>query len=580
MTSNDNFTYKDAVLEIPKWFEPGWFKLVLHSFNIKSNKFVIKFIPCTEKDDIIVDICTNVPEFRNKIREKLLERELDDKDILSSIYKTLNSNSEKFLPISMGKTHKEKETKLNSPIFTYKFTREQKLYESIIINGNSHFISVDNLQLELTGELDSDSEHPIRPMPFSDYPYPPYVFENKEEIERYISLIHSKRITIEKLFALIRAEIEKFIVHHDFVLDFITALIIFSYFQDSFSTVPYTLFVSDNGNGKTVVGNFFEMLAYRVVNMTDPTTANIFRVFGTLQAGQCSLVMDEAEKIDTNDDMMSILKNGYENGKLVQRIDLSGIQRHYHTFGVKIMAAERIPNPVIAKGVLDRTFIISNFKGKPQLDIKEVKNVRNSRNLRIKKMLMEVRKILLIYRLVNFGSTFPDIEIGLDGRSKELCKPILQIFYKTNLQERIENVMERLIKEKLKRKENSIETPLLEVVLDLFNKYENGVFPFVEIWEMFIKKVDGKLNFSNPTEFDSDLYGKVHKKRISHILRNKFGATDPPVRNSKITYLYFESREKIQLFLNDYRNLPIKIKCIEKTNESNESNEFDIEKMF
>ncbi|WP_458719204.1 hypothetical protein [Candidatus Nitrosocosmicus sp. R] len=37
------------------------------------------------------------------------------------------------------------------------------------------------------------------------------------------------------------------------------------------------------------------------------------------------------------------------------------------------MLAERSPTPFHAKGVLDRTFIISNYKGRPQLDIKETK---------------------------------------------------------------------------------------------------------------------------------------------------------------------------------------------------------------
>ena len=75
------------------------------------------------------------------------------------------------------------------------------------------------------------------------------------------------------------------------------------------------MFVSDNGSGKSTIGNVFEFLGYRCVNMTDPTTANLFRIFGTIEAGQCTLVLDEAEKIDQDKDMMSILKTGYETVK-------------------------------------------------------------------------------------------------------------------------------------------------------------------------------------------------------------------------------------------------------------------------
>ena len=110
------------------------------------------------------------------------------------------------------------------------------------------------------------------------------------------------------------------------------------------------MFVSDNGSGKSTIGNVFECFGYRCVNMTDPTTANIFRIFGTLEPGQCTLVLDEAEKIDQVQEMMSILKSGYENGKKVQRINPFGKQEHFQTYGLKIMLAEELPIPQWLKG--------------------------------------------------------------------------------------------------------------------------------------------------------------------------------------------------------------------------------------
>jgi hypothetical protein len=64
-------------------------------------------------------------------------------------------------------------------------------------------------------------------------------------------------------------------------------------------------------------------------------------------------------------EMMSILKTGYANGKKVPRVNLNtNKQEHFHTFGLKVMLAERSLNPIVAKGVLDSTFVISNFKGR------------------------------------------------------------------------------------------------------------------------------------------------------------------------------------------------------------------------
>ncbi|HXS59285.1 MAG TPA: hypothetical protein VN703_00535 [Candidatus Sulfopaludibacter sp.] len=69
--------------------------------------------------------------------------------------------------------------------------------------------------------------------------------------------------------------------------------------------------------------------------------------------------------------MMSILKTGYENGKKVPRVNLNtNKQELFHTFGLKVILAERNLNPTVAKGVLNRTFVISNYKGAPPAQYK------------------------------------------------------------------------------------------------------------------------------------------------------------------------------------------------------------------
>jgi hypothetical protein len=47
---------------------------------------------------------------------------------------------------------------------------------------------------------------------------------------------------------------------------------------------------------------------------------------------------------------------------------------------------------------------------------------------------------MLVYRLVHFDDAILDIDIGLDGRDKELCKPLLLIA-----------VLQRQIKTKIRR---------------------------------------------------------------------------------------------------------------------------------
>jgi hypothetical protein len=65
--------------------------------------------------------------------------------------------------------------------------------------------------------------------------------------------------------------------------------------------------------------------------MTGPSAANLFRILGTLEPGQCTLVADEAEKIDQSPEIMSTLKTGYQFKSKVARVDMNtGKQEFYY----------------------------------------------------------------------------------------------------------------------------------------------------------------------------------------------------------------------------------------------------------
>ncbi len=466
----------------------------------------------------------------------------------------------------------------------YKYTLGGRIHESIILKGHPVFLNINENNVNITDKID-ETTRILAPPATEEYPsYFPYFFENKEDINNFFNMINDGKVSIDTLFDRMREYISKFIVHHDYVLDYIAALILFSYFQDFFPTVPYTMFVSDNGSGKSTIGNVFEFLGYRCVNMTDPTTANLFRIFGTIEAGQCILVLDEAEKIDQNREMMSILKSGYENGKKVQRINPLCKQEHFHTYGLKIMLGERTPHPSAAKGVLDRTFIIHNYAGIPELDIKEIKNAPSTN--RHKTKLLFLRKAMLVYRLQysSNGGRFEDIETGLKGRDKELCKPLLQLFYGCKSQKRIERALEILLDEKKDRKANSLDRDMLEVVTDLFEEYPDGVIPNSSIWDALKEKTNGHINSYKSQEMETETYGTVYKSAVNRTLRDRFGAKNPLKRKSKLRSLMFDIEEtKRHLYNYTKENNSTKISCsliVSDSSDSSDSNSKDLFSTF
>ena len=133
--------------------------------------------------------------------------------------------------------------------------------------------------------------------------------------------------------------------------------------------------MGDNDSGKSSLGITFEAAGYRPVYMTDPSAANIFRCIGSIEPGQCTIILDEADKIDKSPEMMAILKTGYQlNGK-VPKINTNTLrQEFFFTYGLKVIISERSMSLTEAKGVYDRTFSFTAYTGDPKFDIKETLN--------------------------------------------------------------------------------------------------------------------------------------------------------------------------------------------------------------
>ena len=203
-------------------------------------------------------------------------------------------------------------------------------------------------------------------------------------------------------------------------------------------TTHYESIVGDNDSGKSSIGITFEAIGYRPVYMTDPSAANIFRCLGTIEPGQCTIILDEADKIDKSPEMMAILKTGYQlNGK-VPKINTNILRQEFFcTYGFKLIIAEKSMSLIEAKGVHDRTFSFTAYSGDSAFDIKETLNPQGNRECQKRlKELISFRKLLIIYRLVHFKDAVIDIDIGLRRRNRELVKPILQLFVMLNRKSR------------------------------------------------------------------------------------------------------------------------------------------------
>jgi len=485
----------------------------------------------------------------------------------------------KFPKVKEGKNVKiDSNVKVNilKEEIAYKYSNKGKkeLRESVVIEGTPYFLkyvfteennkSFTNLEPNIL-----ETTRIIRPPHLEEYPYEPYEFTDVGEPQYYLR--KAIKETIDSIYQKIKKIVSQFNDVDSNTIVLLSGDILGSYFQDRFSTVHYLIIVGDNGTGKSAIGDTFESLGYRAVNMTDATPATWFRVLGSVEYGQVTIIADEAEKIGESVEVMSILKTGYQPKGKVFRMDSDNRrQQFFYPFCFKIIIAKKSPGETTAKGLLDRSFKIKTYKGLPQFDIKEVRNPQG--NLKRQQQLDDInnlRKLLLMFKLLHFKDPLPEVDVGLDGRDKELCKPILQLFYGLNATaetiKEIETAMQHFLDIKNERKKNSLEAVIYPVITNAISRYGKEI-ETGQIWTLIVETLDGNRDESKPSIFYSSDYGKIYRNTITKMICDKFGAEKRHKENGnvlifndyvfKVGKLYGESKTIFTMLKPDSSDAP------------------------
>jgi hypothetical protein len=452
---------------------------------------------------------------------------------------------------------------------TYKYSNKGKaqLHESVILSGHPVFLKYKNGEIVSVDQIE-ESARIIKPPNAEEFPYEPYEFANMEEVTSYKKKAENE--SIDSLYKKAKSIAQNYNDQDDHKLILLAVDTVWSNFQDKFGTTHYVGVIGDNGSGKSTVGDTFEAVGYRVVNMTDPTAANFFRVLGTLEPGQCTVVADEAEKIDQSTEIMSTLKTGYHIKGKVARVNMNtGRQEFFYTYCFKMIIAERSPNERKAKGVLDRTFMLSTYNGRPRYDIKEVlKPAGDTKRQALLDELMDFRKLMLIYRLIHFHDPIKDIDIGVEGRQKELCKPMLQLFHNTKSHKEIQGAFQTFLNAKNQQKGNTIEAALHPIIVNLVSTNGREVFAG-QIWDAFIEMIPGIYDEKKPNEFQTYDHGTLYRNTITNIICDKFGAERSHRKNG--TVLTFDPEKLVRI--GNLYNLETKIQTKIVVGEGGESSE-------
>jgi hypothetical protein len=280
----------------------------------------------------------------------------------------------------------------------------------------------------------------------------------------------------------------------------------------------YLFFIGGNNCGKSNNLLVLKYLAYRNFTSTDMTAPNIYTFLGSGEEGQGTLCEDEVDRIDEDRQKMAIHKNGYIKGFPVARTDTSfgRKQQKFNTFCWKAFAAERFPDPVKAKGFNQRVIELQCSSGQPLHDIAEVTDETGAEEFQtLREELNEVRNTLLVMRLLHFHQVIPDIKLNIKGREKQLFKPVLRLFQKTNALAELLPVISNYVMQKREANYSSLHAFLYRVIVDLIKERQTNQLESGFVWEYIKANLHGQEIHGKPLSYESSEFGELSQKETT-----------------------------------------------------------------
>jgi hypothetical protein len=459
-----------------------------------------------------------------------------------------------------------------------------QLREAVIIEHKPYFIkyycSEEKQFIQVENKITEFIPN-LRPPLAQEYPNNnPYEFKTVDEPQIYLQ--RALKETPDSLLVKIKNRVKKFNDVDDKTITLLSACVLGSYFQDRFSTIPYLIIVGANGTGKSAFGDTYECIGYRAVKVTNTTDAFWFRIFGNLEYGQVTIIAEEFDRMDESSQIMTVLKEGYQPNTRVPRMNSNNDKMEFfNPFGFKIIIGEKSPNENKARGVLDRSFKIKSYKGTPDYNIKEIRNPQgNTKRQQLFDEIDDLRKLLLIYRLMHIKDPYKEISIGLDGRDEELCKPLLQLFYTLGASgetlRELEETLQSFLDIKNKRKGQTLEAIIYPIVLNVVSEHGERISS-TELWRSIVESLEGEQDTNNPNIFHSSEFPTLYRNTVTGMICDKFGAEPEHTREG---YILTFNPDKLRKISKIYSSGTIKTKPVDECEQVNTVNSVNKEPLL
>lgn len=442
---------------------------------------------------------------------------------------------------------KERKQKKKIPIRKYTANGEIPLHESVVIGSVPKFVTVNNGKVEFKDDIQAvDAETVFTPNDtlYTSNPLP-YIFESEPEFRKYFEL--SRQESFDSLFSKVETEFRKYVKVEEHYYTLLVGNTIWSHFQDKFPVTHYVIIVGDNDSGKNSALLVYRYLGYRVFYVVSASAPNYYTAFGNREEGQVTIAEDEAQDLPFDKDKANIMKTGYATGGNVPKVDLDGGRKQdsWLTYGHKWLAMEEIPDHARMKGILDRSLVMKFITGEVPNNIKEVIRSADDPDLKtLFNQLIHVRKLLFCFRLLNHSNPILNIKLNVKNRTAELTKPLIRLFQKSEVKQRILNDLSKFVIERNETRNNSFEAKLYNAIVQLikerqklidenklseneYNLLATHTFSNEAIRYACQIEMDGNVIEGKDTAFYSPEFGTVSQRRITSTLKSKFKIKSP-----------------------------------------------------
>ena len=133
----------------------------------------------------------------------------------------------------------------------------------------------------------------------------------------------------------------------------------------------------------------------------------------------------------------------------------------------------------------------------------------------------------------------PELDIGVIGRDRELCEPLIRLFHGTEAQTEIVSCLQIFLDEKNEIKRNGIDEVVYAIVLDLAPLYSYQIV-VDRLWSYLIEELEGNGSYnpdkdsSQKQKYEFSDFGLHYKSTVSRNIKNTFAAKSKHTRLGNI----------------------------------------------